>query len=207
MSKRCSLQRWENVIANDVGVNVAKTIQHGVRLNDLCFGEDSVRHALRSWSTIASIEFDSEIFIGTSWVVTRRKNESTKAVALSIVGVELPNESGNGGSREEAVLANVHLSDTVGGRDLDDLLDCHIVVVATITRDDHGLANILNLRILLVECIENRLYKVLEVMLLREHLHFLSETAGARLLILIRLLDLDSLNGDLTGPDGGHRPF
>ena len=105
------------------------------------------------------------------------------------------------------MLANIHLSDTVGGCDLDDLLDCHVVVVATITGDDQGLANVLDLRILLVEGIENRLHKVLEVVLLREHLHFLPETAGARLLILIRLLDLDGLDRDFTGPDGGHRPF
>lgn len=98
MSKRCSLQRWENVIAHDVGVHVAETIQHCVGLDDLCFSENSVGHALWSWSTIASIEFDSKIFIGTSWVVTRGKNDSTKAVALSMVGVELPNEGGDGGS-------------------------------------------------------------------------------------------------------------
>ena len=105
------------------------------------------------------------------------------------------------------MLADVDLSDAVGGSDLDDLLDCDVVVVSAVAGNDEGLSDIVDLRSLLVEGIEDGLNEVLEVVRLGEDLDFLSEAASAWLLILVGFVDGDGLDFDLAGLDGGHGPL
>lgn len=124
-----------------------------------------------------------------------------------MVSIEFSNEGRDGWSGKKAVLANINLSNTIRRSYLYDLLNCNVVVVATVTRDDQCLTHILDFWILLVQCIENRLNEVFQVVLLREDLNFFPETASTWLLVLKRLFDLDSLDRDFAGPNGGHRPL
>ena len=91
----------------------------------------------------------------------------------------------------KAVLTNIDLSHSVGDGNLDDDLSGHIVVVSSVSRDYHGFALVLSLR----KCVENGLHEVLEIMLLGEHLNFLSQSTGSWLLVLVWLLNSDNLLG------------
>ena len=95
MSEFGTLERWKNIIADNIGVDMTKSIKHSVLLDDFSLCVDGIGYAFWRWSTITSIELDSEIFIWTTWIVTGRENNTTEAVSISIVLVELSNESGD----------------------------------------------------------------------------------------------------------------
>lgn len=186
---------------------MTEAFQHCVLLDDFGLSEDGFSDALWSRSAIASVELDTEVLIGATRVVTGGEHNSSEAVAFTVLGVKLANEGGDSWRREEAMLTNIYLSDTIGGCNLDNLLDSDVVVVPTIARNDEGLAHVVDFWGLLFEGIEDGLDEVLQVVRLGEDLDLLTEAASAWLLVLVGFFDGDSLDCDLAGPDGSHRPL
>lgn len=172
---------WEQVIADEVGVNWLVSLQHGILFYDFRLIKDFFGDTLKRWPTIFAVELDSEIFIWTTRVVTSTKNDASKAIACFVILVQLSDHCGYCWGREKAVLADIDFADAIADSDLNNSLSSYIVVISAISRNNEGFANILFFR----ECVENRLYEVFEVVLLLEDLDLLSEATGSWLLILI----------------------
>jgi hypothetical protein len=92
---------------------VGVSLKHGVLSDLLSLVEDFFSHALERWSSILTVEFDTEIFIRASWVVRGGQDDTTEAVSSTVVFVELSNHGRNGWSGKKAVLPDVNLSHTV----------------------------------------------------------------------------------------------
>lgn len=188
-----SIDLWQDVFTDGTGVNMGISLDHGV-LGDL-FGlvKDLLSDALDRWSTVLSVEFDTEIFLWTTWVVTGREHNTTEAVIWTIILIKLSNHGRDSWSGEEAVLTDVNLSDSVGESNLNCDLGGNIVVVSTVTGDNEGFTLVLRFW----KSVENGLDEVLKIMFLGEDLDLLSESTSSWLLILIWGLNLDDLLGEL----------
>lgn len=176
-----TLKLWEEVITDEVSINWLVSLQHGVFFDYFGLGKNFFGDALKRWSTILTIEFDSEIFIRTTRVVTSAEDDAAKAVSLFVVLVQLSDHRGHSWGREEAVLADIDFPDTVADSDLDDDLGSYVVVISSISRNNEGFTNIL----FFGERVENGLHEVFEVVLLFEDLHLFPEATRAGLLVLI----------------------
>lgn len=174
---------------------------------------DLVGNILGSWSTVGSVEFDTEIVVRSTWVV-RGGQEDT---SVGLVGTD---QSGDGRGGENSILTHDDVLDTVTGADTEnDLSSLWGLVLAqqrsegylnvggrrgagearsatyeetTVTTDDDGLA----LRSTWHSA-EDGLDKVLGVVLLLEDLDLLTETRGTWLLARVGLC-LNSV--DFSGP-------
>lgn len=83
------------------------------------------------------------------------------------------------------MLSDIHLPDPVRNGDLYDDLSGNIVVVSSVTRDDHGFALVLGLR----ERVKDRLHEVFKIMLLSENLYFFTKSTRSWLLVHVWLFD------------------
>jgi len=72
-----------------------------------------------SGTTIADIEFNTEILMRTTWIVRSSENESTNAIQLQ-VEIEMSDISGNSGSRHETFLSNMNGVHTLSDGNLND---------------------------------------------------------------------------------------
>lgn len=85
---------WEQMIADEVGVNWLVSLQHGILFYDFRLIKDFFGDTLKRWSTILAVELDSEIFIWTTRVVTSTKNDASKAIACFVILVQLSDHCG-----------------------------------------------------------------------------------------------------------------
>ena len=143
--------------------------------------EDLFCDALKAWSSIHSIKLDSKVFLRTPWVMACWENDSSEAIALTIILVELSDHCANCWRGEQAVLTDVHLSHAICKSNLDDLLSGHVIIVSTISWDYHGFAKILTSW----KSKENWLDEVFKVEFLRENLYFFSKTTGSWFLVIV----------------------
>ncbi len=129
------------------------------KLNDLVAGdslrlfEDLVRDILRSRPAVRDVVLDTEIRVGSSRVVTGSKKNTTVRLVLA------DDVRGSGG-REDGVLADDELRNTVSRTDLQNCLDGLRGKVAAVSADDDRLA-------VEVDGIEDSLDEVLSVVLKR----------------------------------------
>ena len=98
--------------------------------------KDLLGDALERRSSIAPVEFDSEIFFWSCRVMTGRKNNSSEAVTLPMLFIELPNQSRDSRSGKQIVSSDVDVLDPIGQRDVQANSGGMSVPVSSISRDD-----------------------------------------------------------------------
>jgi hypothetical protein len=150
--------------------------------------KDFFSHAFKRWSTVFTIEFDTEIFSWTSWVVTGRKYDTTEAITFTIYFIETSNHSRYSRSRKKAMLSNDDLSDTITESNLDTDLGSNIIIVSSVSRNNHGFALIF----IVWESVENGLNKVLKIVLLSKNSNLLSKSTSSWLLVSIWLSNFNN---------------
>lgn len=67
--------------------------------------------------------------------MTSRENDSTTA-RVWVLAIEVADQARNGGGREETVLADEDMANSIGKCDLDNSLDSHIIIESPITTND-----------------------------------------------------------------------
>jgi len=72
-----------------------------------------------SGTTVADIEFNTEILMRTTWIVRSSENESTNAIQLQ-VEIEMSDICGYSGSRHEAILSYMNSVYTLSDSNLND---------------------------------------------------------------------------------------
>ena len=149
---------------------------------------DPVGDLLGCGSTIRDVELDTKIVIGSTGVMARSQQDTT-------IGLLLPDQSRDSGGREDRVLSENNVLDSITGRKLENDLDSFGGKVSSVSTD--------------YECLslwstghggEGGLDEVLGVVFLLEDLDSLSQAGGSRLLARVGLGG-DGLN---VGPGGQH---
>ena len=79
-------------------------------------------------STVGDIELDTEIVVGSTGVVARRQQNTT-------IGLLLPNQSRDSGGREDRVLSEDNVLDSITGRKLENDLDSFGGKVSSVSTD------------------------------------------------------------------------
>lgn len=120
-------------MAASIGVNSSETFKNCVALELLSLFKYFISHALGSWASVPTVEFDSKVFIWTSWVVTCGKNNSTKTKVWPVVLIESSDYSRYSWSRQKAVLSNINLSDSVTYSNFNNYLSGNVIVVSSIS--------------------------------------------------------------------------
>ncbi len=143
-----------------------------VLVDHLGAGEDRLGDLFRRRSAIADIVFDAEIFIRPAGIVAGRKHHAAESLVFA-------DHVGGCRRRKNAALTHHDAAKTVGGGNLDQLLDHFAIVIATVAADHERLAG------KTFQHIEDRLDEVFSVVLLLEHRNLLAQARSARLLILV----------------------
>ncbi len=124
----------------------------------------------RRRAPVRRVEFDPEVFIRSTGVVTGRQDDTA-------VGLVLADDAGGRRRGKQAALSDDDLGYAVGGRHADDDLDGLTVVITTITTQDQTAA--LEVRL----GVEDRLDKVFQIVPGLKNPDLFAQPGGARSLI------------------------
>ena len=137
------------------------TVCNQIALDLLTLCVNGFGNLFRCRPTVGNVVLDTEVAIGSGRVVTGRQNDTAK-------GFELADETGYCRRGKQAAPPDDHTSEAIGNRHAQDNLYRMTVVVTTIAAHDKCFI------LVTIDAVENRLNKVLQVILLLEHRHFLA---------------------------------
>ena len=155
----------------DVDVRGVGDLVGGDRLG---MAEDRLGDSFRGRSAGADVVLDAKIPLRAAGVVARRQDDPA-------IGGERADQGRDGGSRENAALADDDAAKAVGRGDLDHDLDRLAVEEAPVAAEDERFA------LKVVERIESRLNEIFEVVGLLKDRDLLAQTRSARPLVGERL--------------------
>ena len=116
------------MLANGCNVNVI-AINNSVIRDGLCALEDGIGYALWSRSTILNVVLDTKVGVRTTGVVTSSEENAASGLAQT-------NQVRGSRGRQNTVLTDDELCDTIACRETNDLLYCRLGIVAAVATDN-----------------------------------------------------------------------
>jgi len=96
---------------------------------------DCISDRFRSRSSVRGVELDAKVFVGAAWVVRCGQQDGPHA-GICLLSIEYSDQVRDCWGREETVLTDNDFRDTVSGSDSENFLDCDVIPVPAITRDN-----------------------------------------------------------------------